>query len=203
MSIFLVRHTAPLVSVGTCYGQADLDVTATFEAEATTIRGVLAEHSSPSPLQVYSSPLQRCRKLAEHLFPAHTIQFESDLMELHCGEWELMQWNDIPREVIDPWMKDFVNYCIPGGESYVHLFARVVHCFEQIEKSGQPAVIVTHGGVMRSILSHITNTPLVDSFAAFSLHYGCVVKLDRQEGSFQYQVLSNISTPKEQHKPQY
>ncbi|TAH03053.1 MAG: hypothetical protein EAZ16_08610 [Sphingobacteriales bacterium] len=36
----------------------------------------------------------------------------------------------------------------------------------------QPAVIVTHGGVIRSILSFITNTQLADSFKVFKLHYG-------------------------------
>lgn len=199
MSIYVIRHTTPLIEKGTCYGQADIDVTTGFEEEAGIIRQYL-----PASLQaVYSSPLQRCRKLAEHLFPVSPIRFEHDLKEINCGEWELQRWDDIPRAVIDPWMNDFVNVCIPGGESYVHVFERVTRCFEAVAATGTDAAIVTHGGVIRSILAHITDTPLKDSFAAFSLHYGCVVKIDRQEAGFQYELLSNISTGKEQHKPSY
>ncbi len=50
-------------------------------------------------------------------------------MELACGEWEGIHWDAIPAEVIDSWMKDFVNVCIPGGESYVQMHKRVTECF--------------------------------------------------------------------------
>ncbi|MBO9563268.1 MAG: alpha-ribazole phosphatase [Niastella sp.] len=199
MSIYIIRHTTPHIEKGTCYGQADIDVTEAFEEEA----GVIRQHL-PGDLQaIYSSPLIRCKKLAEHLFPAHNINFEHDLKEINCGEWELQRWDDIPRDAIDPWMNDYVNVCIPGGESYVHLFARVTRCFDAVAASRQHAAIITHGGVIRSILAHITQTTLKDSFAAFSLHYGCVIKLDRQEGGFNYTMLSNINAGKEQHKPSY
>lgn len=200
MSIYVIRHTTPHIEKGTCYGQADIDVTEAFEEEARTIRQYL-----PANLQaVYSSPLLRCRKLADYLFPGRNIYFEHDFKEINCGEWELQRWDDIPRAVIDPWMNDYVNVCIPGGESYVHLFARVTRCFDAVAASGQNAAIITHGGVIRSILAHITQTSLKDSFSAFSLHYGCVVKLDRQEaGGFSHTMLSNINVGKEQHKPSY
>lgn len=199
MSVYLIRHTAPLIEKGICYGQSDLDVMPSFEAEATIIRQCL-----PADLQrVYSSPLLRCHKLAVHLFPGHNIIVDHDLKELHCGEWELQRWDDIPRHVIDPWMKDFVNAGIPGGESYVQLFDRVVRCFEKIMETETSAAIVAHGGVIRSILAHITGTPLLDSFSAFSLHYGCVVRINKGEGAHAFEILSNIATVKEQHKPSY
>lgn len=74
-------------------------------------------------------------------------------------------------------MKDFVHVAVPNGESYTRMHKRVVDCFEQIQQLPGPAVIVAHGGVLRSILSHITHTPLKESFDAFTLHYGCVVRL--------------------------
>jgi len=73
----------------------------------------------------------------------------------------------------------------------------VVRCFERIAASSRPAIIVAHGGVIRSILAYLTNTSLKDSFAAFKPHYGCVIKVDGN----QYEFLSNIPTEKEQHKP--
>ena len=195
--IFLIRHTAPAVARGICYGQSDIDVTETFIQEASVISQVLPERLD----LVYSSPLLRCRKLAEHLFCDKQIVFENDLMEIHCGQWEMQQWDSLPREIIDPWMNDFVNQKIPGGESYVEVFARVSRCFDGIVNKQRSAAIVCHGGVIRSILAHITATPLAESFNRFKLHYGCVVKVIVDEKRLSYQVISNVATEAETHKP--
>ena len=82
------------------------------------------------------------------------------------------------------------------------LYRRVTACFQSIaDRQHASAAIVAHGGVLRSILSFITQTPLKDSFSAFSLHYGCVAKLTPTGSGFGYTMLSNIPTPPEQHKP--
>jgi alpha-ribazole phosphatase len=195
MSIYLIRHTTPLIEKGICYGQSDIDVTDSFEEEASLIRKALPEAAMQA---VFTSPLVRCQKLAAHLFPEQHIALEPALMEIHCGEWEGLHWDAIPKEVIDPWMKDFVNVCIPGGESYIQMHGRVTECFTRIAASPRPVAIVTHGGVIRSILAHLTGTPLVDSFGAFGISYGCVIRVD---GDSQYEVLHSIVTEKEQHKP--
>jgi len=198
MDIFLIRHTTPDVAKGICYGQTDLDTTASFEEEAA----IISTHLPPTVEQVYSSPLQRCSKLARHLFPHLTPSYHPELMELHCGEWEMQHWDAIPKAVLDPWMNDFVYTAIPGGESYVDLYRRTTACFQSVAAQPHAAVaIVAHGGVLRSILSFITDTPLKDSFAAFPLHYGCVARLSPAGSGFTYTMLSNIPTPPEQHKP--
>ena len=199
MEIYLIRHTTPDVAKGVCYGQTDLDVTESFLHEATIIRKYLPGNIQ----QVYSSPLQRCSKLAQHLFPLHAIQFHRDLMEINCGLWEMKRWDDIPKATIDPWMEDFVNVRIPEGENYIDLHERVNKSFNDIAKKPFPAVIVAHGGVIRSILAGITNTPLIDSYAAFSLHYGCVITIEKIDGQMQHKILSNIPHEKETHKPSY
>jgi alpha-ribazole phosphatase len=199
--IYLIRHTTPLVVKGTCYGQSDLDITPTFEQEAIIIKNVLP----PNIEVVYSSPLQRCSKLANFLFNNATIIHEPKLMELHCGDWEMQNWDDIPKHEIDPWMNDFVNVQIPNGESYTMLYDRIVGEFDKVAAAHQneKVAIVAHGGVLRSILSYITNTPLINSFDAFKIHYGAVFALQKNNSNFTfaYDILSNIETPKEQHKP--
>ena len=197
MEIYLVRHTAPDVAKGICYGQADIGVKETFLAEAEIIQKHLPKNIST----VYSSPLQRCKKLAEHLFDNQEIYLHNDLKEINCGHWELKAWNDLPKEEIDPWMNDFVNVRIPDGESYEDLYFRVKNTFLQIISKETSAIIVAHGGVIRSILSYITNTPLKDSFAAFTLHYGCVIKISSSDAVLKHEVLSNIVHEKETHKP--
>lgn len=198
--IYLIRHTTPAVAKGICYGQTDLDVTESFIAEAEAIREVL-----PAPFAaVHSSPLQRCARLAAHLFPGHDITLRSELMELHCGSWEMQPWDDLPSGEIDPWMADFVNIRVPGGESYLDLHTRVTQCFNAITATdaGGPQAIVAHGGVLRSILSSITGTPLIESFKVFSLYYGCVVRIFPTTAGPVYEVLlNNKPEEREQHKP--
>jgi alpha-ribazole phosphatase len=209
IEIYLIRHTTPAVAKGICYGQTDLDTVETFNEEAAIIQQYLPEKIQA----VHSSPLQRCSRLARHLFPAFTPVLHDELMEIHCGQWEMKSWDELPKEVIDPWMKDFVQVRIPGGESYLDLHQRVTRCFNEIIRLNTdhsvPAgpdkgaiAIVAHGGVIRSILSHLTATPLIDSFKVFSLHYGCVIRLSGETASLQHEILFNLAPPeKEQHKP--
>lgn len=198
--IYLIRHTTPAVAKGICYGQTDLDVTESFIAEAEAIREVLPVKFA----KVHSSPLQRCSRLASHLFPEQVVILRPELMELHCGSWEMQPWDDLPKDEIDPWMADFVNTRVPGGESYLDLHGRVTHCFNAITASeaGGPQAIVAHGGVLRSILAGITGTPLIESFKVFSLYYGCVVRVYPTADGFGYEVLlNNKPEEREQHKP--
>lgn len=198
--IYLIRHTTPAVAKGICYGQTDLDITPSFEAEAE----IILRHLPAGIGLVYTSPLQRCTRLAGYLFPTHSPFLQPDLMEVFCGEWEMRHWDDLPKEEIDPWMADFVNVRIPGGESYVDLHDRVSRCWSEItaQAKASAVAVIAHGGVIRSILSGITGTPLIDSFKAFSLHYGCVIRVSGQDGRLVHEVLSNIAPPeKEQHKP--
>jgi alpha-ribazole phosphatase len=200
MEIYLIRHTTPLVEKGICYGQTDLDITESFESEAAAILDCL-----PNTIeQVFSSPLQRCSKLAKQLFPEHPISLHPTLMELNCGAWEMQHWDAIPKPEIQPWMDDFINVVVPGGESYQQLHDRVVAQFQDIVQTGQTSAIVGHGGVLRSVLAHITGIDLKESFSAFQLHYGAVVKIVPTEQGFEHELLHNITpSTKEQHRPSF
>jgi alpha-ribazole phosphatase len=194
VNIYLIRHTKPAVARGVCYGQADIDVVETFIDEAQKIKPFI-----PTNIEViYSSPLQRCRKLAEQLF-TQPIHLQHELKEIHCGEWELREWDAIPKQELQPWMDDFVEVRIPGGESYVDLYKRTSRFFDKVVQEKKSAAIVTHGGVIRSILAHVTNTPLKNSFNQFAIHYGCVAHIN----SSGYNMLYNFSAEKEQHRPQF
>ena len=196
--IYLIRHTTPAVARGMCYGQTDLDVTESFRGEADAIR----QHLPAGIGLVYSSPLKRCTLLAKELFPDRPVRLSAALMEIHCGDWEMRSWDGLPPEEVGPWMADFVRVRIPGGESYLDLHERVTRCWETISREEGDNAIVAHGGVIRSILSGITGTPLTDSFKVFSLHYGCVIRVFETGGSWEYEILCNPSpVEKEQHKP--
>ncbi len=187
MEIYLIRHTTPAIEAGICYGQSDLDITDSFKKEAEVIA-----RSLPNNIwHVISSPLQRCRKLAEFLFPGSLVHFNDNLKEINCGDWELKKWNDIPREILDPWMKEFVTSPFPNGESYEKFYERVINQFEKIiHDYRDPIAIVSHGGVIRSILSYISYTSLQDSFDRFKIPCGAVVQLIHEKGNWQQKIFS-------------
>lgn len=196
MEVYLIRHTTPDIKKGLCYGQSDLDTTDTFFDEAQCIRPHLPDHIN----HVFSSPLRRCRKLAEHLFPNHHIRFEERLKEINCGDWEMKLWDEIEPDYLKQWMEDFVHTPIPGGESYMQLYNRVVQFFTTLPSDGAVA-LVAHGGVIRSILSHVEQVALQESFNVFSLRYGCVVRVHRNDAALTHSVLHNPPAEKEQHRP--
>jgi alpha-ribazole phosphatase len=198
MELYLIRHTTPAVASGICYGQADLDVTDSFLQEADCISRHLPAHIA----QVYSSPLQRCSKLARHLFPHHAIRFDERLKEINCGKWELSPWENIESAHLQYWTDNLADAVIPEGESYRQLYHRVAHFFEELPLH-EPLAVVTHGGVIRSMLAHMQEVAILDSFDAFKIRYGCTIKVVRHQGGHQYHYLHNPDTPRETHRPRH
>ena len=51
-------------------------------------------------------------------------------------------------------------------------------------------------------MAHITQTPLKAAFDVFTFHYGCVIKLSLQDGSFLHEAVYNVQvSDKEWHRP--
>ncbi|HEU4788370.1 MAG TPA: alpha-ribazole phosphatase [Flavobacterium sp.] len=177
MEVYLVRHTETVCEKGICYGQSDVGIREPYEVVFESILDQL-----PQDAILYSSPLQRCSILAKHIqknTQITSIIEDSRLMEMDFGDWELMSWDAIPREVLDPWMEDFVTVNVPNGESFVDLDNRVREFLDNDISKGntKPIIIVAHSGVIRSILCKINNLPLQEAFKT-QLDYGVVIKVE-------------------------
>jgi alpha-ribazole phosphatase len=177
MEVYLVRHTETVCEKGICYGQSDVGIREPYNVIFESILSQL-----PQDAILYSSPLQRCAILAKHIqknTQIASIIEDSRLMEMNFGDWELKSWDDIPREVLDPWMEDFVTVNVPNGESFVDLDYRVREFLDyNISKTPtKPVIIVAHSGVIRSILCRINNLPLQEAFKT-ALDYGAVIKVE-------------------------
>jgi len=185
MEFYLIRHTAVLAP-GLCYGHLDVPLADTFAAEADRVRAhlpPLGNSGAPAaPVwRVLSSPAARCRRLAEALWPAAAatevaaetalvatppILLEPRLRELHFGSWEGRPWADIPPAELDPWMADFVHQAPPGGESFAELHVRTGVLLTELlaEPPTGPVALVTHAGIVRSLLCHALALPLRQAF---------------------------------------
>jgi len=153
MELFLIRHPEPDVAEGTCYGRSDIGLVEDAGVSAARLRAHL-----PANIPVYSSPLRRCRSVAEYLSPAPTL--DERLVEMHFGEWEMRRWEEIERAVFDAWVADILNFAPPGGESAAQMLARTLAFLDELRAVEAPAAaVVTHGGVLRVLFAHWLEVP--------------------------------------------
>ena len=171
VALTLIRHTRPAVNPGICYGRTDLALAHTFAEEAEAILAQL----EPTEALV-SSPLNRCRALAELIGSALHLQpaYDRRLQEMDFGTWEGRDWNDIPRTELDAWADDFLHARPHGGES-VHAFvARVHEVLAELRKDGVSRLVVTHAGVIKA--STVAKAIDLSSFQT-SVAYGGMLRI--------------------------
>jgi alpha-ribazole phosphatase len=148
MELFLIRHPAPDVAPGTCYGRSDIGLAGDAETAAARLRAHL-----PTGIPVYSSPLLRCRSVAERLSSAAIL--DERLVEMHFGEWEMRRWDEIDKADFDAWVADILDFAPPGGERAADMLARALAFIDELRAAGAPqAAVVTHGGILRVLLTH-------------------------------------------------
>lgn len=150
MIFHFVRHPLPDIADGVCYGRLDVAAQAS-EAAAGRLRPLLPT----APL--YSSPLRRCRELAECLHPAPI--FDARLQEMHFGAWEGLSWDEIGAEALAAWAADVAGFVPPAGESGLAVQGRALDCLRMMTDGGGEVVVVTHAGVMRALLAHWLGLP--------------------------------------------
>jgi alpha-ribazole phosphatase len=174
LELYLIRHTRVAIEKSVCYGQSDIALADTFQTELMEIRQKLTLNPD---CVIYSSPLQRSLQLATAICPPVQPITDERLMELNFGNWELKKWAELNKQELDDWMNDFVNVPCTGGESYTDLYKRSVAFFNQcIQQPHRQVLLVSHGGVIRSILSFVLQVPLSRSFS-LQLDYGKISKL--------------------------
>lgn len=118
------------------------------------------ENEYPKAQVFYSSPLLRCTQTMEILYPHRTPQLVEDFRETDFGQWEGKKAEDLMKHDIryQEWIKGEQNTFPPEGESGAVFMHRVCRSFETLvtdmmKKGNTSAVIVTHGGVMMTILT--------------------------------------------------
>ena len=148
--LILVRHTRPLVPDGVCYGATDLDLAPTFEEEAAHVIAAF-----PPAERLVTSPLRRCRRLAERIGAARSLApvIDERLREMDFGRWEGVPWRAIPRAELEAWNADLLHARPHGGESVHTLYERAWSAIADYRRTGLPHVVVTHAGVIKALCS--------------------------------------------------
>ena len=154
--VSLIRHGQTRANVEQRWqgqGDWDLDETGYLQAEA------LGAHYGRWNT-VFSSPLQRARNTAGFVAATDPVVVD-DLKEVNMGDWEGLttdeiaaRWPDVLEQI---YQKGVDLKRGSTGESWAELTTRVRSALETIEPaSGEPTVVVAHGGAIRAYISSLT-----------------------------------------------
>jgi alpha-ribazole phosphatase len=152
--IVLVRHPAPLIAPGTCYGRLDLPLHPDADIDRLAHDPLL-----PGSRHVWTSPSRRCRELADRIAEILSVPLSADprLLELDFGQWEGKPWDNTPRADLDRWAADLLGFRPQGGESGAELVARVKDFRDGLN---QDCVVVSHGGPLRVLSALLRGEPV-------------------------------------------
>ncbi|MGO4382547.1 histidine phosphatase family protein [Pseudoduganella sp. RAF53_2] len=183
MGLILIRHPAPQVAPGLCYGSSDLPPDPAALAACHASIGAALPPDLLRAAPIWTSPLRRCTELAALLAatpgrPAAAIP-DARLAELHFGAWELRAWDDIPRAEVDAWAADLLHYRPGGGESVLDAARRVQFFLRELTG---PAIVVCHAGTIRLMQALHNGAPLhaaalKAAAAPHAIPYGSVIEL--------------------------
>ncbi|MEC4724943.1 histidine phosphatase family protein [Shewanella sp. D64] len=135
--------------------------------------------------QVICSPLRRCSEFALSLYLEKGIplKMEDGLKEIDFGDWDgetLDSLYQTSADMIEMYWKNPWAFTPPNGESMQAFEARVNQSWDSIlsQYSGQTLLLVTHGGVIRHLMSRALGvTGVVGFYTQLALAYASIVKI--------------------------
>lgn len=155
-ALWVARHP-PVVAENLCYGRTDVPTRISHEHAASLLAdSFLPGHAATAwPEIVWTSPVSRCRGVAEHLAKRVGAELRVDdaLYEMDFGVWDGRTWADIEATDGDAylrWLHEWEHVAPPGGEAPRDLEQRVRTWTESLEPQRCHA-LVAHAGVVRAL----------------------------------------------------
>lgn len=187
--IMLVRHPQTVANAELRYiGRSDSPVTSVGEQQAAWVAGVVRTWGSGT---VFSSPLGRALELARTLTPhGSEVQVLADLAEIDFGEAEGYTHEELAARGIT---FDYLTGgpIAPAGESGLDFDERVMRAANLLEEAGERVVVVSHGGVLRRLLTHLLHLP-VEAAWRFAFPNAAAAVVRRSDG---FAVLESLTPP--------
>jgi broad specificity phosphatase PhoE len=167
--VIIVRHAQTVWNAsGKIQGQADPALSETGQAQAQAV----AERLAPVSINaVVSSDLIRARDTTAAIAARHPgleVLLDPDLREIDLGQWEGADRESLRRDwpdLYDTWISRPNWDLVPGGERSAAFQARVMSAFGRAAAAvdaDETVAVVTHIGVVRTLLSTIVGTDAGD-----------------------------------------
>lgn len=176
MKLLLIRHTSVDVRSGVCYGASDVPLRDSFCEEAALVKTRLSGYQID---KAFTSPLSRCKRLAEYCGFSHAIA-DNRLVERNFGDWEGLEYARINDPQLQLWYDDFVHTRATNGESFMDVVARAEGFLEELKEATPPLhtlALFTHGGVITALRFLVEHCSL-DNILDLQVPYGTVYPLE-------------------------
>ena len=166
-TIYFIRHGAVEDTLkGKYIGRTDVHLS---EKGRNALKEINEHSGYPYAEKIYSSPLSRCTETCSVIYPEREIKTIGALSECDFGDWEGKTASELAGDQnFALWLQNSDKTPPPNGESGKEFASRVCRGFERlvedISASGaKTAAVVTHGGVIMTILS-VYGIPQAESY---------------------------------------
>lgn len=182
MRLYIVRHgQTSWNKEGRAQGHSDTELDDDGHEQA---RSLVAPFSEIEVKRVLSSDLKRCAQTAERVEEATGIKIEymKDLRERCFGVLEGSPYEDLRQHVVRVSSEQGIEPHMvkaEGGESLHDVSLRMERVASQL-KNGQPTAIVSHGGAIGLLISHLIGAG-PQAARAFRLANCSITELRRRE----------------------
>lgn len=187
MNIYLLRHgQTESNSKKVYYGKLDVELNVKGKAQCEAISKRLKDIPFN---KVYTSTMKRAIHTAEIALSAKKYEFIKDerINEMNLGEFEGKNYEENQKNYPEEWKKwteDWKGYAPPNGESYIEFYNRIKSFIEDIiNQEDENILIVTHGGVIKSIYAYILGENL-DVFWKFGTKNADLTLIKYEYGNF-------------------
>lgn len=183
IKLTMVRHGQTKDNLKGVYSDSNVGLSKVGQNEILKLKEKLDLYTFE---EVYFSPYARTRESFELL----GLNGEADdrIKETNFGIFTGKTYEDIcieyPKESLD-WFNDYINYRIPGGESLIDMYERIEDFIRDLKSD---TLIVTHEGVIRSILAWVFNE--TEYFYKFKIQNASISQVIIGED---YKIISKIS----------
>jgi alpha-ribazole phosphatase len=177
--VLFIRH-AETEMAGRYCGHSDPDLSAQGRAQLIRLAQRLEEEMLDA---VYSSDLRRATSTAQAIAVGRNIPrvLRPALREIDFGDWEGMSWEAVERldpEYAQKWVNSYPHLSAPSGETFQDFERRVLtEVGHLINRSPGPIAVVTHGGVLRVVLRHLSGYSEPRAWQE-TQQYCCVVRYE-------------------------
>lgn len=190
--IYLLRHgDTDATEKGYFAGWTDIPLSPRGKRRINKVREVLQGIEFE---RVLVSPLSRTRETAQLVAPLHDWEVREEIKERSFGEWEGKNWEALEKEFpegVKKWKEAPFLFTPPGGESFQKVLQRVAPFWEELfHRPEERLLVVTHGGVIRSIFAHLLGVDFATT-SCFLFDPGVLVKIRGDRSFCQVAVILN------------
>lgn len=177
----IVRHPETEANAeGRLVGRGDTPYTPRGELQAVLLGERIARFR---PDRLLTSPLRRTLMVAALAADRLHLDAEADdrLTELDFGVAEGLMYGEMESRGIGFDVRSVAAPVAPGGESRTDIMERVVAVADEQLDCGGRVAIVTHGGVVRSLIVHLLGLG-IDDIWSFDIQPACVCEIRVTDG---------------------